>query len=173
MYIDEDHLAVQKHKGRKHIIMPVAVIAVGRHKECKGRMRLTAPVRFACIDTEELLKTIEGFICSTFDLDALELIRVHGDGAAYICRAPGSLPQTVHVHDGFHVERAIRRYCRRAADTKKEAGKLRASLKAAVKAGDQPKFPDLLNISVSECSDESGLVKNPHLIADAKRGGGL
>lgn len=98
----------------------------------------------------------ESFICPAFDPDALKVIRAHEGREAYMCRAPEGLPQTVHVHDGFH-GRAIRRYCRGTADTKKETGSFRASLKRAMKGGDRPKFPGLRNSSVSRCSDEGRL----------------
>lgn len=116
IFLDEAHLAFQKDKKKqKHGIFPVGVVAEGARAVCNGRNELTNVMRFVSEDltAKTLLKAIEGYVLSRYDLTDLK-IYIHGDSAAWIVKAFEEWGNIYRVMDGFHFERDIRRFARRA-----------------------------------------------------------
>lgn len=62
-----------------------------------------------------LLKDIEGYVASCYDASNL-MICIHGDSAAWIVNAFDEWANISHVINGYHFERDIRRFSRRAAN---------------------------------------------------------
>lgn len=117
LYADEDHVHMQKpekEKGKRSQIVPLVTITEGVEAVSKGRSRTIHPVHFSDedFDTKELWKSVEGYIDKNYDLEALEKIYVHGDGAPWIKRGLEDLAQTIHVMDGFHFYKELRKISR-------------------------------------------------------------
>lgn len=160
VFLDEDHIALQKDKaGRKSTIIPVGVVAEGVFKEGRdpdgdGRRRLLNPTSFVPPDlkSKTLVDEIDAFIETTYDLCALKKIVVHGDGAGWISKALDDTAGTVvHALDGFHLQRELRHFAGRFTETKKERNKLRRKLENALSANDKEEFERI----VMECSDST------------------
>lgn len=114
LHADEDHAHMQKpgkEKGKKSRIIPLVTITEGMEEVSKGRNRTIRPVHFSDedFDTKNLWKSVEGYIGKSYDLEELEAIYVHGDGAPWIKSGLGNLVQTIHVMDGFHFYKELRK----------------------------------------------------------------
>lgn len=117
IFADEDHVHMQKpgkEKGKQNRIVPLATVTEGVVKESEGRNRTIHPVHFSDegFDTKELWKSVEGFIGKNYVLEDLEKIYVHGDGGAWIKGGLESFPQAIHVMDGFHFYKELRKISR-------------------------------------------------------------
>lgn len=126
VFLDEDHLSMMKDPTRKHMVLPVGTVAEGRWKECEGRYRLLNP--FYCLSNDltsaSLVETIVGYIAMQYDVSVLEKIYIHGDGAKWIGKTLEEYFSAEYVYDGFHLERDIRRACRRFGDDNKQVQKM-------------------------------------------------
>lgn len=114
LHADEDHAHMQKpgkEKGKKSQIIPLVTITEGMEEVSKGRKRTIRPIHFSDedFDTKKLWKSIEGYIGKSYELEGLEKIYVHGDGAPWIKGGLGDLAQTIHVMDGFHFYKELRK----------------------------------------------------------------
>lgn len=151
IFLDEDHIALQKEK-RKSTTMPVGAVAEGLYKEgrspeCEGRSRLLGRQVFVAEDllSKTLLAEITAYIQTHYDLTVLKEIVVHGDGAGWINKAfDDDFPNVRHVFDGFHIQRELRHFAGRFTSTKKERNKLRRELEKALEAKDQTAFTEIV-----------------------------
>lgn len=117
IHADEDHAHMQKpdkEKGKQSRIIPLVTVTEGTEKESKGRNRTIHPIHFSDegFDTKRLWKSVEGFIDKSYEMDDIEKIYIHGDGGAWIQSGLSDLPQTVHVMDGFHFYKELRKISR-------------------------------------------------------------
>lgn len=117
LHADEDHAHMQKpdkEKGKRSKIIPLVTVTEGTEEESRGRNRTINPVHFSDedFDTKRLWKSVEGFIDKYYDMCVLENIYIHGDGGSWIQNGLSDLPQTVHVMDGFHFYKELRKISR-------------------------------------------------------------
>ena len=117
LHADEDHAHMQKpnkEKGKQGKIIPLVTVTEGTEEESKGRNRTINPVHFSDeqFDTKRLWKSVEGFICKHYEPCKLNKIYIHGDGGPWIQGGLSDLPQTVHVMDGFHFYKELRKISR-------------------------------------------------------------
>ena len=114
IHADEDHAHMQKpdkEKGKQSRIIPLVTVTEGTQEESKGRNRTVHPIHFSDegFDTKRLWKSVEGFIDKSYELGELEKIYIHGDGGAWIQSGLSDFPQTIHVMDGFHFYKELRK----------------------------------------------------------------
>lgn len=117
IHADEDHVHMQKpgkEKGKQSRIIPLVTVTEGTEKESKGRNRTIRPVHFSDenLDTKKLWKSVEGFIGKRYELEKIERICIHGDGGQWIRNGLKDMAQTVHVMDGFHFHKELRKISR-------------------------------------------------------------
>ena len=113
VFADEDHVHLQKpgkEKGKKSQTVPLVTVTEGIDTESR-RHRTRAPMSFVneAFDTKELWKAVSGYIGKAYDVDGLEKIYLHADGGTWIRSGLEEYAQTVHVMDGFHFERDLKR----------------------------------------------------------------
>lgn len=60
-------------------------------------------------DTKNLWTTVSGYIGKAYKVESLERICLHADGGMWIKNGLEEYSQTVHVIDGFHFERDLKR----------------------------------------------------------------
>lgn len=139
VFADEDHVHMQKpnrQKGKKNRNVPVVTVTEGIREVNTGRMETINGIAFAdehfC--TKQLWKTVAGYILSTYDMTQVEKIYVYGDGANWIKNGLSELEKTVHVIDGYHWEKELKR-----VSGKVEEKNFRKSLRALIRKGDKEK----------------------------------
>jgi len=109
VFADEDHAHLQRgtRKKRNVKMIPLVVVTEGEEIETKsGKRTITVnPMRFTDKDfnTEQLWKTVSGYILATYDMTVLKAIYVHCDGGKWIKNGLKEFAQTVHVMDGYHL----------------------------------------------------------------------
>jgi len=114
LHADEDHAHMQKpnkEKGKQGKIIPLVTVTEGTEEESKGRNRTINRVHFSDeqFDTKRLWESVEGFIDKYYESCELKKIYIHGDGGSWIQGGLSNLPQTVHVMDGFHFHKELRK----------------------------------------------------------------
>lgn len=113
LFADEDHVHMQKpnkKKGKKNQIVPLVTVTEGIREE-GGRRRTVNPMSFVDeeFDTKRLWKRVSGYLGKAYDTEALERIWIHADGGNWIKNGLEEYAQTVHIIDGFHFERDLKR----------------------------------------------------------------
>lgn len=114
IYADEDHAHLQKEKkekGRKGQYIPMVTVTEGTETSGSSRNQTINPVRFVDegFSGKNLWKTVEGFVGEAYDTEKIEKIWVHGDGGSWIKNGMDNFRQTIHVMDGYHLRKEIRK----------------------------------------------------------------
>lgn len=114
IFADEDHAHLQlpdKKKGKKCQIIPLVTVTEGIDTESGKRHRTVNPMSFVDgdFDTKGLWKSVGGYIGKAYDIEGLKKICIHADGGTWIRNGLEEYAQTVHVMDGFHFERDLKR----------------------------------------------------------------
>lgn len=117
IYADEDHAHLQrehKEKGKRGQIIPLVTVTEGTKSVSNSRNATVNPVRFVNekFSSKELWKTVEGYIDSAYEINEIEKIWVHGDGGGWIRNGLENYPQTLHVMDGYHFYKELRKLCK-------------------------------------------------------------
>lgn len=113
LFADEDHVHMQKpnkQKGKANQIVPLVTVTEGINEE-NARHRTVNPMSFVDedFDTKQLWKSVSGYIGKAYDVEALERIWIHGDGGKWIQNGLEEYTQTMHIIDGYHFERDLKR----------------------------------------------------------------
>ena len=105
---DEDHVAKQRGKPRWQ---PRLVYVHEGHEEGSTKLPRLRHVRyFGGLyqgRVEELWEQVWRYLDAHYDLEAVEVIFVSGDGASWIRRACEMIPKTVFVLDRYHANKAV------------------------------------------------------------------
>ena len=117
IHADEDHVHMQrpgKEKGKKSRIIPLVTVTEGVYEESKGRKRTIHPIHFSDedFDTKKLWRSVEGYIGMNYEPEEIKKIYIHGDGAQWIRSGLENFSQTIHVMDGFHFYKELRKISR-------------------------------------------------------------
>jgi hypothetical protein len=137
IFADEDHVHLQKpghQRGKKSQIVPLVVVTEGVRDVGGGRRRTIRPKYFVDreFSPEALWKAVEGYIDSTYNMDYLQTIYVHADGGRWIKGKLDNFGQTIHIMDGFHVMKYLKKLS--SAFPKKNP---KASIFAQIKKNDR------------------------------------
>lgn len=113
VYADEDHVHLQKpgkQKGKANQIVPLVTVTEGTHMQSKGRHRTLNAMHFVDekFNTKELWKEVEGYIDSTYEMDAVETIYLHADGGMWIESGLEVFSQRRQVMDGYHLGKRLK-----------------------------------------------------------------
>lgn len=103
---DEDHVALQ---DGSNTIVPIVTVHEGAKKVCKGRNRCenTHHVCGYGKAIEDLWLEVAEWIYNAYDVDSVEAIYIHGDGASWIKKGLEVLPKSKPVLDKYHLNKAI------------------------------------------------------------------
>ena len=112
IYADEDHAHVraggtgQKTKSQ---IVPLVAVTEGTETVSKDRSRTQGTMYFTSPEFRgtDVWESVSGYICNAYDVTKLEHVYVYGDGGSWIQRGLDEFPQTVHVMDGYHFQKAL------------------------------------------------------------------
>ena len=158
IYADEDHVSMQKPekaRGKLNQIVPLVTVTEGTENVCCRRNRTLSAVHFVDgdFDSKRLWKSVEGYIAKAYGMDELEKVYVHGDGGPWIKNGLEDLAQTVHVMDGYHFEKALKKVSKAFPERN-----VRLAIRAAV-AGNEPEKADSFLQSLLESADEKQIKK--------------
>ncbi|MHB8156094.1 MAG: ISLre2 family transposase [Desulfocucumaceae bacterium] len=103
---DEDHVALQ---DGSNTIVPIVTVHEGVKKLCKGRNRCenTHHVCSYGKAIEDLWLEVAEWIYNAYEVDGIEAIYIHGDGASWIKEGLEVLPKSKPVLDKYHLNKAI------------------------------------------------------------------
>ena len=136
---DEDHLSGNRNK-RKRLEPKLVYVHEGREKVGTKRYALINPKYFGGMynDPDELWWAVHRYIEQTYDVDALLMVFVTGDGARWITLGTEFVEKGVRLPDLFH----LRKYIVAASHGDKA---LASKLWRAVDAADKAKTRELLD----------------------------
>lgn len=136
LYIDadEDHVSLQylEKKGdikkpRKNTVMPyIAYVYEGIDVEEDGRPKLINPMYFGGIyegaeGVKQFWDEVYEYIERAYDMDAMKIININGDGAAWIKSGPKHIKQAKFVLDKYHMHKYIMAATSHLMDSKEDA----------------------------------------------------
>lgn len=156
IFADEDHVHMQrpnKEKGKKDLMVPLVVVTEGVNIEA-NRHYTKNPTAFVdeAFNTKNLWQTVSGYIGKAYNVEKLERICVHADGGTWIKNGLEEYSQTVHVIDGFHFERDLKRI---AANF--QGRNIRQRLHRAIEKEDRKKADAILQEMMDRSEDEKTL----------------
>lgn len=108
IFTDEDHVHLN---GGKSVMVPIATITEGIDTSNPKRHTLINPLHIAGygMDSETFNDQVEACLNERYDINAVEKIYIHGDGAARIVSLGEVFPNACHVLDGFHLEKYLKK----------------------------------------------------------------
>lgn len=154
VYADEDHVHMQrpgKERGKRTRIVPLVTVTEGTVSESSRRNRTVGTVHFVDedFDTKKLWKSVEGYIGKAYSCERIEKIYIHGDGGKWISNGLDDFRQTVHVMDGYHLEKRLRDI------SKRFPGKnIKQRLDAAITKDDKKRADEILQSIYSYARDD-------------------
>lgn len=103
---DEDHVPLQ---DGSNTIVPIVTVHEGTIRVCKGRNQCINAHHISTYGKapEDLWLGVAEYIYEAYDVDKLETIYLHGDGAAWIKQGLEILPKSKPVLDKYHLNKAI------------------------------------------------------------------
>lgn len=103
---DEDHVALQ---DGSNAIVPIITVHEGVENLCKGRNRCVNAHHICGYGkaTGDLWSEAADWVYDAYDIDSLETIYIHGDGASWIKKGLETLPKSKPVLDKYHLNKAI------------------------------------------------------------------
>ena len=108
IFTDEDHVHM---KDGRNAIVPLATIAEGIDTSNPKRHVLINPLHIAGygMEAEAFDDQVEACVNERYDINAVKRIYIHGDGAGRIAKLGECFPNAVHVLDGFHLEKYMKK----------------------------------------------------------------
>ena len=127
LFADEDHVHL---KDGRNAIVPLVTISEGIDKSNPKRHRLINPLHIAGygMEAEAFNDQVEACVYERYDLNKVNRIYIHGDGASRIVALGERFPNAEHVLDGFHLEKYLKKLGH-FNDAAQRMGALRAALK--------------------------------------------
>jgi len=104
---DEDHVPLQ---NGKNVIVPLITVHEGIEKVSKNRNRCVNAKHFSEYGkpAKVLWEEVGSWLAEEYDVDSIEQIYLHGDGAGWIRAGLEYLPQSIFVLDKYHIEKSIK-----------------------------------------------------------------
>ena len=105
---DEDHVALQTGKNSQ---VPIVTVYEGLRRESKNRNRCINSWNFSeyGLSNQSFWECVEDYIEEHYEVDKIERIYVHGDGAPWIKGGCEYLFKSAFVLDEFHINQALMR----------------------------------------------------------------
>lgn len=132
---DEDHVALQTGRNTQ---VPIVTVYEGLKRESKNRNRCINAWNFSeyGLSNQGFWECVEDYIEEHYEVDKIDRIYIHGDGAPWIKGGCQYLFKSVFVLDEFHINQALMRA------TGAQPGKRRA-LRESINKADWDSFNEL------------------------------
>lgn len=144
---DEDHVALQ---DGSNTIVPIVTIHEGTESVYKGRNRCVNAHHISTYGETpaDLWLKVADWIYEAYDVDKLEAIYIHGDGASWIKKGLEVLPNSKQVLDKYHLNKAI-------MNSTGSQPERRDELRQALKNADKEKFKKITREMVRDARTEN------------------
>jgi hypothetical protein len=108
IFADEDHVAMQNGKNNN---VNLVTVTEGTKRVCKGRNKLIEPlhVQGYKITPEEHWEYVSALCNEKYDMDKVNNVYLHGDGASWIKTGVAYFANAVHVIDGYHLNAKMKK----------------------------------------------------------------
>ena len=158
IFADEDHVHMQKpskKRGKKNRIVPLVTVTEGIEKESKGRNKTINAKHFTDekFDTDNLWKSVEGYIGMAYDIEKEMVIYIHGDGGRWISNGLESFANVKRVMDGYHIGKRL------YAFSKEFGRKAKLKIEKAIKEKDRNSVDNTLQELLSDETDKDRIEK--------------
>lgn len=158
IFADEDHVHMQKpskKRGRKNRIVPLVTVTEGIKKESKGRNKTINAKHFTDekFDTDNLWKSVEGYIGMAYDIEKEMVIYIHGDGGRWISNGLESFANVKRVMDGYHIGKRL------YAFSKDFGRKAKLKIEKAIKEKDRNSVDNILQELLRDETDKDRIEK--------------
>jgi len=144
---DEDHVPLQ---DGSNTIVPIVTVHEGTKSLCKGRSRCVNPHHISRYGKapEDLWLEVAEWIYEAYDIDKIETIYLHGDGASWIKKGLEMLPKSKPVLDKYHLNKAI-------MNSTGSQPKRREELRQVLKNADKEGFKAITKEMLKEAKSDS------------------
>lgn len=138
IFADEDHVHM---KDGRNAIVPLVTITEGIDTSNPKRHALINPLHIAGygMEAEAFNDQVEACVNERYDINAVKRIYIHGDGASRIAKLGEHFPNAVHVLDGFHLEKYLKKLGHYSG-----AAQRMGALRAALRDGNWKTYKKLL-----------------------------
>jgi hypothetical protein len=126
LFADEDHVHM---KSGRNAIVPLITITEGIDTT-SNRHKTINPTHFGGfgVDIQSLFENVSSFLNERYDMEKVERVYMHADGAQWIQGIFEWLPNVTFVMDGFHLEKRLRELGRM-----KEAAPYMGAIRTAIR----------------------------------------
>lgn len=142
---DEDHVSLQD--GSTAVVPLISIHEGiernGKRGQCKNINHISSYGK----ESEELWLEAAEWIYGTYDIESIERIYIHGDGASWIKEGLNWIPKAKMVLDRYHLNRAIMEVAGRHQELRKE-------IYLAMKEGDKEKFKQIIKVMLMKCQSD-------------------
>ena len=158
IFADEDHVHMQKprkEKGKKSRQVPLVTVTEGVTGESRTRNCTINPVHFVEEDFSptKLWEDTDAYIRMRYDVDKIENIYIHGDGASWIESGLSEYSNVTHVMDGYHLGKYLR-----AINTKFPKKNVRLRLEKTLRSNEKEKANEILESLKNEAKEEKQII---------------
>lgn len=114
IFADEDHVHMQpehkKKSKKKGEVVRLITTSEGLREVCKGKNELISPLHFEGykIKPEKQWEYVQAVLTEVYDMDKVETVWIHGDGASWIKTGLSVLPGARPVIDGYHLNKYMK-----------------------------------------------------------------
>ena len=111
IFADEDHVHL---RPKRSVCVPLVTVCKGIDASDKKRHRTIEPLHFAGygMSLPVFSEMVTAAVFERYDMEKVERIYVHGDGAKWITGFAGLLPNCEQVMDGFHLNKRYKQLFR-------------------------------------------------------------
>ena len=147
---DEDHVALQDGSNTMVPLISIheGVVRNGKRGQCINTHHISSYGK----KTEELWLETVNWIYDTYEVDAIERIYLHGDGAAWIKEGLNWIPKVKFVLDKYHLNKSILQATGSQPEKRKEIHK-------AIKNADKVLFEKITKEVIVNAAGESEITR--------------
>jgi hypothetical protein len=164
IFADEDHVHMQNSRSN---IVPLVTVSEGKRAVCKGRNALIDPLHIQGYKTssDDLWDYTYALCCRKYDIEKVEKIYVHGDGAPWILKGSSIMDNSYHVLDHYHIKSKMRSLTAGAPDG------YSSRLWGCLKRSDRTGFHDAVHDLISDAAHTyPGGIRKRHMKKIRKAG---
>lgn len=142
---DEDHVSLQD--GSSAIVPLISIHEGIERKGKRGQCKNIHHISSYGKGSEELWLEAAEWIYGTYDIESIERIYIHGDGASWIKEGLNWVSKAKMVLDRYHLNRAVIEVTGRHQELRKE-------IYLAMKDGDKEKFKQIIRVMLRESQSD-------------------
>ena len=159
IYADEDHAHLQKpgkEKGKRNKNVPLVTVTEGTVSTGKDRNATLNPMHFVdeMMDSKCLWASVEGYIAKAYEVEKLEAVRIHGDGASWIKSGLENFANVEHVLDGYHLQKYLNSLSNRFPNLS-----VKSRINGAIAGNDRVRVEAIVGDLAKKCRSEKDFKK--------------